>query len=374
MEDNTRFSQRQLLALGTVAVLSPALRLYPAASVRLAGRGAWLSALCCVPPLLLYAWVYCRFLAARREGEGLAELMLRALGEKPGRAALLLYGLWLLLYAGFVLRTAAERFVVALFPRSGPGLFVVTLGLAALWVSRAAARTLVRTARMLEPLLLGVLALLLLCSLGRVKTDNLLPLTAQDTLPVLFASLPVGEVLLLGLYAPGFLLGGMRKKDGSYPAPALWLAGMGLLLAALCAAVLGSFGAEITARLSLPFFTLVRNLVFFRSLERTEALVVALWLFPDFMLAALALFSARACLRLLPGDAAVRRGSLPARFFGGPWLSWLGGILAIAAALLMAPTGEALTRLSERIIPIGQAAAALLLPIIYMVGKGKHRL
>ena len=217
MEDNTRFSQRQLLALGTVAVLSPALRLYPAASVRLAGRGAWLSALCCVPPLLLYAWVYCRFLAARREGEGLAELMLRALGEKPGRAALLLYGLWLLLYAGFVLRTAAERFVVALFPRSGPGLFVVTLGLAALWASRAAARTLVRTARMLEPLLLGVLALLLLCSLGKVKTDNLLPLTAQNTLPVLFASLPVGEVLLLGLYAPGFLLGGMRKKDGSYP-------------------------------------------------------------------------------------------------------------------------------------------------------------
>ena len=49
MMDRKRFSRRQLLSLGAAAVLSPALRLYPAAAVRLAGRGAWLSALCCLP-------------------------------------------------------------------------------------------------------------------------------------------------------------------------------------------------------------------------------------------------------------------------------------------------------------------------------------
>ena len=115
-----QFSRRQLFALGAAAALSPALRLYPALSVRLAGKGAWLSALCCLPPLLLYAFFCSRLAAARREGEGLGELMLRALGEKPGRAVLLLLGLWLLLYAGFVLRAAADRFVVALFPHSAP--------------------------------------------------------------------------------------------------------------------------------------------------------------------------------------------------------------------------------------------------------------
>ena len=374
MEENERYGQRQLLSLGAAAVLSPALRLYPTASVRLAGRGAWLSPLCCLPPLLLYAWLYARLIDRRREGEGLAELMLRSLGDRAGKAALLLYGLWLLLYAGFVLRAGAGRFVVALFPRSTPLLFVISLGLLSLLASLSPPRALVRTARMLLPVLMGVLLLLLLVSLRQAEADNLLPLTGEDALPVLAGALPVAEVLLLGLYAPGFLLGGVGRRRGSFGALAYWLLGLALLLTALCAAVLGALGAEITARLSLPFFTLVRNLVFFRTLERMEALVVALWLFPDFLLSALALFGAQHCLRLLAGAAPScgegRFGDLTNR----RWMIWLGGAAAIAAGLLLAPDDAALTLWSERIIPIGQAAAAGMIPIIYMVGTRKHRL
>ena len=374
MKDTERFSRRQLLSLGAAAVLSPALRLYPAASVRLAGRGAWLSALCCLPPLMLYAWLYCRFTAARREGEGLGELTLRALGGKLGRAALLLYGLWLLLYAGFVLRAAAERFVVAIFPDSGPGFFVLTLGLAALLASLGSPRALVRTARMLLPVLLGVIVLLLLFSLRQAELTNLLPLTEEDAVPVLLGALPVGQVLLLGLYAPGFLLGGVEKREGELRARWLWLLGLCLLLSALCAAVLGCFGAEITTRLSLPFFTLVRNLVFFRTLERLEAPVVSLWLIPDFLLASLSLFCAQFCLRLLLGAGPAYRGEALTDMRRGRWLIWLGGAAAIAAGLLMAPNARALALWSERIIPIGQTAAAGLIPVIYMVGKSKQRL
>lgn len=374
MKDTERFSRRQLLSLGAAAVLSPALRLYPAASVRIAGHGAWLSALCCLPPLLLYAWLYCRFTAARREGEGLGELTLRALGGKLGRAVLLLYGLWLLLYAGFVLRAAAERFVVALFPRSGPGFFVLTLGLAAMLASLSSPRALVRTARMLLPALLGVILLLLVFSLRKAEPSNLLPLTEEDAVPILLGALPVGEVLLLGLYAPGFLLGGMEKREGELRARGLWLLWMCLLLSALCAAVLGSFGAEVTARLSLPFFTLVRNLVFFRTLERLEAPVISLWLFPDFLLASLSLFCAQICLRLLLGADPAYRGEGLTALNNKRWLIWLGGAAAIAAGLLLAPNARALTLWSERIIPIGQTAAAGLVPVIYMIGRMKQRL
>ena len=361
------FSRRQLFALGAAAALSPALRLYPALSVRLAGKGAWLSALCCLPPLLLYAWLCSRLAAARREGEGLGELALRCLGEKAGRALLLLLGLWLLVYAGFALRAAADRFVLSLFPRSAPGFFVVTLGLASLWAALGSPRALARMARMLFPLLLGVILLLLLFSLRQAEAENLLPLTAEDALSALLGALPVGEVLLFALYAPGFLLGSVKKEPGGAGELALWLSGMCLLLTAICAAVLGCFGAEITEKLTLPFFTLVRNLVFFRSLERVEALVVSLWLFPDFLLCSLTLLCAGHSLRLALGT------KLPA-LARGRALLWLSGAAAIGAGLWMAPNAAALTLWSERVIPIGQGAAALTLPIIYMVGKGKHRL
>ena len=374
MNGKDRFSRRQLLSLGAAAVLSPALRLYPAASARLAGRGAWLSALCCLPPLLLYVWSFSLFTARRREGEGIAELTLRCLGDKPGRAVLLLYGLWFVLYAGFVLRASAERFMVALFPESAPAFFVLSLGLAVLLCALGRPRSLLRLARMLLPVLLGVLGLLLLVSLQQVKAENLLPLTERDTLPVLLGALPVAEVLLLGIYAPGFLLGGVSGEEDSFRAAAGWLSGLCLLLTALCAAVLGCFGAELTARLSLPFFTLVRNLVFFRTVERIEALVAALWLFPDFLLASLSLFCAGICLRLALKKPSGRGEERLLSVENGRWLLWLSGAAAIAAGLLLAPNGDALTLWSERIVPIGQAAAALLFPLIYMVGTARKRL
>ena len=359
MDTDKRFGRRQLLALSAAALLSPALRLYPSASAALAGRGAWLSALCCLPPLLLYLLFFCRFTALRREGEGLAELIERALGERAGHAALLLFALWLLLYAGFVLRSSAERFVVALFPRSGPGFFVLTLGLAALPASLRPPRTLARMARMLLTPLLLALLVLLLASLRSVETENLLPLTADDALPVLFGALPVAEVLLFGIYVPAFLLGGTEKREDDFRAAALWLLGMVLLLTALCAAVLGCFGADLTQRLSLPFFTLVRNLIFFRSLERMEALAVALWLFPDFLLAALSLLAARRCLRPALGLRADSR-----------WPALAGGAAAIAAGLLIAPGGEQLALWSERIIPAANLFFGfVLLPVIYIIGK-----
>ena len=102
--------------------------------------------------------------------------------------------------------------------------------------------------------------------------------------------------------------------------------------------------------------------------------VVSLWLIPDFLLASLALFCAGICLRLSFGAEPAYRGEKLSDMRRGRWLIWLGGAAAIAAGLLMAPNARAVSLWSERIIPIGQAAAAGLIPVIYMVGKIKQRL
>ena len=53
MRTEDGISGRQLAATGFVLMLSPALRLFPAAAAAWAGKGVWLSALLAFPPAAL---------------------------------------------------------------------------------------------------------------------------------------------------------------------------------------------------------------------------------------------------------------------------------------------------------------------------------
>ena len=133
-------------------------------------------------------------------------------------------------------------------------------------------------------------------------------------------------------------------------------------------AVVGSFGAALSSSLSWPFFSLVRNLVFFRSIERAEALVVALWVFPDFLIVSLFLRAAYEALSLSFGrrlrPLAERRYALP-----------LCAAAASAFALLAAPDAAALALLSRTIIPAANLFFSLVfLPAVLLTGKAKGRL
>lgn len=375
MPVNESFNLRQLLSLCTLLLLVPTLRLIPAATAAAAGRAAWLCALAALPFALLYLRFLQRFFSLRRAGEGLAELTLRALGDKLGRAALLLFCVWLLLYGGFVLRSSADRYVVTIFPHSGSSVFSVTLGLLALLGALGRARTLVRAARMLLPMLLLVLLSVLVFGLLNVDKANLLPLTVYDGPGLLRGALPVLNVLVFALYGAGFLLGEAQGDTEALRQQSFWLLRIGLLLTLLSAAVIGSFGAELCVRLSQPFFTLVRNLVFFRSLERVEALVVTYWIFPDFLLSAVLLYVAQHCLRLALGLTGEQQGQRRWDLRGGRWVIALCGLTMIALGLLLAPDAAGLQLWSERLIPLCNLSVAfVLLPAIYLVGRQKKRI
>lgn len=370
MDPRDAFQRRQLMALSTVVLLAPALRLCPAGAAALAGRAAWLSALAALPPMLLYLLLLCRLMAQAREGEGLAELCLRLAGPLPGRLLLGLLAAWLLLYGAFVLRSGADRFVVTLFPRSSPAEPALIMGLLSLTGALGMGRSLLRVAKMVLPVLLAALGLILAFGLWQAEKSELLPLTVCDLAPAGLGALPVADLLTLGLYLPCFF-GGARVGGGRrFRTWALWLCGMCLLLSLLSAAVLGAFGAALTLRLSQPFFTLVRNLVFFRTLERMEALTVALWLFPDLLLSSALLWSAGRCLRLIlgfpPGEKREKRLSLG----DGRWLIWLCGAAMTALGMLLAPDAARLQFWSRTLLPRLNALVSFgLIPLILLIGK-----
>ena len=133
---------------------------------------------------------------------------------------------------------------------------------------------------------------------------------------------------------------------------------------------MGTFGPELTARLTHPFFSLVRNLVFFSTLERIEALVVTLWIFPDFLLVSLLLWSAQLCLRLVLCRGGTAPGEKRLDMRQGRWVIPLCGAAVIAAGLLIASTPKNLQLWSGKIIPgLNLSFAFLFLPLTYGIGR-----
>ena len=76
-----------------------------------------------------------------------------------------------------------------------------------------------------------------------------------------------------------------------------WCVRMCVLVTLLSAFAIGILGAELTAKLTHPFFTMLRNVSLFHAVERFGALVIGLWVLPDFVLVAMLLTLAVNCLR-----------------------------------------------------------------------------
>ena len=69
MQTSYKFNRNQLIALCSVTLLVPALRLVPSLTASLGGRAAWLSVPAAALPLLGYVWFLSRFMSHRKSGE-----------------------------------------------------------------------------------------------------------------------------------------------------------------------------------------------------------------------------------------------------------------------------------------------------------------
>lgn len=375
MNKLTQITRRQLFTLATLMLLVPSLRIFISAATEYAGRAVWLTAPLAALPMLLYIYFISDFMDCRREGENIQELFLRCLGQRPGKAALALTAAWLILYSGFILRSGADRLIVTIYPDSSPGVFTLGLGLVCLTAALGNPRSIVRSAMIISPVLIGSLLLIFVFSFSSLDASNLLPVTVDDAVPVALGSLAAVDVLVFGAYAVCFIEGMCPREPGRARQGSLWLIVMVLLMSLLCLSVVGMFGAELSSRLSRPFFIMVRNLVFFRTVERVEALVVMLWLFPDFLLVSVFLYAAQYSLRLCLGQDAAYRGERLTDMSRGRWLIWPTVLTAIALSLLIGRDALSLELWSLKLIPlINLLYAFIFIPSIYIIGKVKKTL
>ncbi|MBQ3404955.1 MAG: GerAB/ArcD/ProY family transporter [Oscillospiraceae bacterium] len=350
MPSDDKISGRQLGAAVFVSLLSPAVRIQPQMSAAIAGSGAWLAPLAAIVPAVLYGCFLTRFVSRRRPGEGMAELILRILGKGPGRAVLLLFSLWFMLYGGLELRTAAERLLASVYLRGEAGVFIVVTLAAAYIAASGRLKSLLSAAELLSPLLGGILVLVLLFSLSDVEPEKLLPLRVRDAPSVLLAAAPL--VNLTGAAAWFMFL--TDRLEGGIPGLSRSLICLLVFLSAMTLCTVGSLSASLSAELTNPFFSMVRNISLFHVIERIEAVVVALWVLTDFVFLA----------SMIKIAAAVNR-----KLIRGPERPLIPALGMLAASFAIAPDPVKLAVVSERFVPLLNLLLAFgLLPLIYFIG------
>ena len=375
MNRDYSYNRRQTLCACIVMLLSPALRLVPGRSAYLSGRSAWLSVLAALPILLIYALFLCRFSETLSPGEGADTIVRRCLGEKLGKLMLFLTALWFLVYCGFILRSGAERMITTVYNDASPGIFVLTMSALGLLAALSSERTILRSAKLILPPVLGVLLFVLAAAIPEIEKENLLPLNSFEVLYSFKGAVVTVDVTVLPMVLTLFLADEKSSPDGHFTALALWLAGVSALLFVMELCIMGAFGAPLTAELNQPFFVLVRNLVLFGSLERIEALVVSLWVFSDFILVAICLSVAQRLLRSITGKRSGYAGERMLDMKNGRFLIWLCAASAAIFALSFAPDSESMMLWSETVIPIANLSFSFgVLPLIYIVGKLRKKI
>lgn len=369
------YDRRQLLALCFVSLLAPATRLIPHYSTALAGSASWLAPIAAFLPLLLYIYFISAFLAYRRSGEGLGEVVLRAGGPVAGRTALFFAAALQVFFSGFYLISGADRFTSTIYPASSNAPFVAVTLLLALVAALGPDKAIVRSARIFAPIISGALILVLVFAFIDADYSLVKPLSSHDAVPLCRGIFPVVDVFVSILVFPAFLEHGCKLENGRFKAFALWAVPVLLLLSALTAAVVFNYGEHLTTELARPFFTLIRDVTLFRTIERIEALIAALWVVPDFVVLTVMLKGAGRCLRLAFGFKPEAEAKRSFDLSNGRWLIALSALAALAAACLLPTQENELALFSEYIVPcLNLSFALIVLPLIFLIGKASHRL
>lgn len=350
-----KITYRQLMALVFISLLSPIVRVVPDSSVVFGGKAAWLSPLVAIVPVLILFWIIQKLMKNRAQDEGLAHIILKAFGPWIGRVITVIFILWLTVYIGFVLRTAVERLISSVYTNSSDVAFSIVILLTACIAASGQLKSLARTAQVFVPVIAAVIVLVFALLALDIKIENLLPVTYNDIPRVLLGSIHmINSVVVFAYFA--FLYGNVQ--DSSQKKGISYIISLVVFIAGLIVCTLGVLSEDIAKSLQSPFFTIIKNIEFFRVLERIDALVITLWVISDFIyLGSLLNISSDIMM------VTVKNKKRPM------WV-WIIGGVALAVSFLISRSAFDLGQLSTYLVPgINLFLTVIIIPLILVVAK-----
>lgn len=355
MLNENKISFTQYAALVFVGMFSPITRLLPGALASRGGMAGWLSPIIAYVPTLLYFLLVKKLLEERREDEGLADVINRMLGRRVGGIFNVITAVWLSVYSGFILRSGVERLLSTIYGSAHMPFFLITMAVICAAAALGEIRWQARAASFFLLLFAAVMAAVLIFSLSNINPGYVWPPNPTRLGGPAAAAIEVLNVMTTALYA-SFHIGRMKKEDEIMKKTAIWTAASCIMISLMLAAILGILGPELSQTVQYPFFIMIRNISFFKLIERIEPMIIVLWIITDYVFVSMLLSSAGEALKVLSGGRKIKIA--------------ICSLTALAASFLISDDAFEFAAISKEIIPTANLIYTVgLIPLIYIIGK-----
>ncbi|MBQ8830297.1 MAG: GerAB/ArcD/ProY family transporter [Oscillospiraceae bacterium] len=350
-------STKQMNTLLFVGLLSPVIRLFPAVSVNMGGKAAWLSPIVALPVALMLTALIHRFLKKSAPDEALGDMIIKAVGSIAGRIVLAILALWLMFYTGFIVKSSAERLISSIYPNGQSGIFVITLLAVGVYMATGKLKSLGRMTEIFAAVIGAILLIILVTAAFKIEPSNLLPVTVRDVDNIAVGAIPAANIIGIGAYA-AFLKTG-NEKAGRYKSVLI----MTLIITAITVTTLGILGEELIGSLQHSFFVMLRDIELAGVLERIEAAVIITWVITDLVYVTILLkICGQICDTVLSKENKIKNIIFSA-------------IISLIVAVFVIENAFSMLIISGILIPmINILVVYLLIPLLFVVGRIRQKI
>ncbi len=280
--EKEKISTRQLMLLFIVSTFSPATKVFPTFTAKIAKEAGWLSPIVAFAGLVVLVIVVQSFFK-KDKSLNLSDVIYNILGKIIGRVVVSIYFVWILLLLAFYLRNYAERILTLILPNTTMNFFIITMLLLVFFVVRGGIVALVRLNEILFLAITIVFGITTIFSFSNFHITNILPVSYKDILPITKAGYIIyaiwGYFLFMFFFAD--------KVSDKERIKRLGIRSAFYLLAvstALIAVTIGNMGQSLATRISVPYFVTIKIISILNVLERFESVVLTVWVAADFVI------------------------------------------------------------------------------------------
>ena len=339
-----------------IGLLSPIIRLLPKTSVDMGGYASWLSVFAAFPVLFLLIWFWRKMMSGRKPGDSMADVIINAIGKTGGKIVISVFGLWLICYVGFMLKSGAERLISSAYDTASPAIFILTIFAVSVIVAVKKLKVLGRLSEIFFIIFGVVFIIIMIPAFADIKVENLLPVTIYDTGDILKGAIPIINIGTVGVYL--YFFKDVADADNSNKVIVKRVVTVLGVILTLLITTIGILSEPLIRELQHPFFIMVRDLTVFKVVERVESVVIALWVVSDIVYVSMLLKICGEIFNKVTEKDKERQYTVAA------------AILALIPAFFVAGSAFDLNFFSEKVIPgVNMLMIFIVLPLIFVIGK-----
>ena len=294
--DIGKISVRQAMILFIILFFAPAIRYIPLYAAEQAKQAGWLSAFFAFAGGMIYTAVWWVFLK-KYEKQSFVDIIKDIMGKILGNIIVVIYFLWVTIMLAYNLRMYAHRMISTVMTGVDTVVIIAVMLLIVAYVLRNGLIPLAKMGELIIIALFIIFFILNLFILPEIDVQHFLPITYKDIFPAFTGSFAMFAVfsynILLMLFNDKIDHKGEFKRLSTKTM--IIVSSLALMVTLI---PLGVFGYSILVKMPIPYLTAMSQISLFNIIERVESGVIVFWVFSDFILASVFIYTALHILRL----------------------------------------------------------------------------